>query len=772
LAETENCNVTINHPATNSRSRWPSVLPLMVICVLIAGKFSVPAEPAAGVLTNAADVIALSAADAARSLKVSVSGVVTASDPALKGRFFLQDTTSGVFVDNVNGPHLEPGTAVEISGITYAGAYAPTITAPKVQVIGTAKLPLAKPVSVEELMSGAEDSQRIETAGIVRDARVDGTRLLIDLAEGGYRFRAYATVPADYASDKLIGSRVRIRGTAAEAHNRSLRQLILVEIYIPTLSDLVIERTESRDPFEKPVIPLNNLAQYRRDNSLDQRVHVRGVVTLQNTGESLFLQDDVGGLQIQSRETAVCNLGETVEAVGFLNFENYLPVLQDAIFRKVSGPVTPIQPKRVTIAELQNGLHHAECISLTGKLIERTIRHGGGSKYSPANKTTVLVLQGSNFTFTAEAGYLPDQPELEAIQFGSLVRVTGVCLTQIDSDGKLRAFQVLVRGPEDVQVIQEPSWWTPRRLLIGVAIICAVLVVIMSWSVMLSRKNSVLNYLVREREKAQLALQQVNDQLEERVKERTNQLRVQITARKESELQFKAILAERTRLAQELHDTVEQTLAGIAMELDTSVKLYEKNPQDALAHLELSCDLMSRSQLEVRQSIWNLRRLVQEHFDIASAMLENARQLLAGTNLQVDLQVQGEVRPLPEVIEENFLRIGREAIVNVIKHAQATTVNIRLAFEPRRVVLEIKDNGRGFVPGQAAGPDEGHFGVLGMAERIKRLGGKFDLISAPGKGTSVKVEINLEPAMEPATQTVADLNNFDEELRENPDPDR
>jgi nitrate/nitrite-specific signal transduction histidine kinase len=89
------------------------------------------------------------------------------------------------------------------------------------------------------------------------------------------------------------------------------------------------------------------------------------------------------------------------------------------------------------------------------------------------------------------------------------------------------------------------------------------------------------------------------------------------------------------------------------------------------------------------------------------------------------------------------------------------------------VVLEIKDNGRGFVPGQVAGPDEGHFGVLGMAERIKRLGGRFDLISAPGKGTSVKVEINLEPALETTTsQTFADLDNFDEEFRENPNPDR
>ncbi|MBW8863867.1 MAG: hypothetical protein JF609_02895, partial [Verrucomicrobia bacterium] len=84
------------------------------------------AQPVA-LLTNAMDVISLPAEQASLSLKVLVTGVVTASDPTLKGRFFVQDATGGVFVDDVNGTRLKAGELVEISGITYAGAYAPTI---------------------------------------------------------------------------------------------------------------------------------------------------------------------------------------------------------------------------------------------------------------------------------------------------------------------------------------------------------------------------------------------------------------------------------------------------------------------------------------------------------------------------------------------------------------------------------------------------------------------------------------------------------------------
>ena len=398
-------------------------------------------------------------------------------------------------------------------------------------------------------------------------------------------------------------------------------------------------------------------------------------------------------------------------------------------------------------------------------MIERTVRQGRRLN------TTTLVLQGTNVTFTAEADDGQGQLELGTIPISSVVEVSGICLTEIDSDGKLRSFRILMQGPEDFRIIQKPSWLTPQRLLIGFAIVCSVLIVFVSWTVMVSRKNLVLNVLIRERDKAQIALQQANDQLEERVRARTEQLEFQVTARKESELQFKAVLGERTRLAQELHDTVEQTLTGIALQLDIAAKLYAQNPTDALSHLELARNLMFRSQMEVRQSVWDLRCLVQEQFDLSSALLERARQVTSGTSIHVDLKIKGQVRALPEVVEENILRIGQEALTNVVKHARATSVNIHLEFEPQQVVLRIQDNGHGFVPQNAVGPREGHFGLLGMSERIKRLGGQFNLVSVPDKGTTVQVAIQLDQPQETLLPGIVDQQYSHEETREDTHPD-
>lgn len=711
--------------------------------VLLGGARLAPSQSTNELLTNALQIISLPAEKAAQSLKVAVIGVVTASDPALNGRFFLQDATSGVFVDNVYGKHLEPGQVVQVTGITYPGAYAPTITAPKVRTMGPGVLPPAKPVSVEQLMSGSEDSQRIEIMAIVRDARLDGTRLAVDLADGGYRFRAYLVVLPGYPCEKLVGSLVRLRGTAAEAHNRPLRQLIQVEVYVPRLADLVVEKPEAMDPFDRPVLPLNNLAQYRRDNSLGQRVHVRGIVTLQKPGEGLFLQDDRGSLQIQCRQASLCFPGDTVEAVGFPSFQNFLPLLEDAVFRKTPASKAIVEPRAITIDQVQGGLHHAEFVSLSGKLIERTVRPGRVAKSSATNGTTVLVLQGSNFTFSAEADYAPGQDDLTSVPIGSTVRAKGVCLTEINSDGKLRSFQILMRQPGDLLLLRQPSWLTPRRLLIGLVLLGAVLIVIASWVVMLSRKNAALNFLIGERESAQRALQQAHDQLEHKVKERTEQLKFEITARKESEVQFKAVLSERTRLAQELHDTVEQTLTGIALQLDTAAKLRLRNAGTSLHHLELARSLMARSQVEVRQSIWDLRSRALEQFDLGRALAQSARQITSGTAIRLDFTTRGDPGALPEIVEENLLRIGQEAVANIIKHSRAASVNMQLCFEPGQVRLAVADNGVGFDRDQVAGPNEGHFGLLGMSERARRLGGRFILFSRPGQGTSLRVEIPL-----------------------------
>lgn len=713
-----------------------------------------PAQEQTATLTNAVQVISLTAEQASRSLKVLLTGVVTAADPVLKGRFFMQDSTGGVFVDNANGRRPAPGDLVEVSGITYAGAFAPTVTAPSVRVIGTAPLPVAKPVSVEQLMSGAEDSQRIEISGIVRDARKDGSRLTMDLVTGGYRFKAYLTVDSSFHPEKLVGAQVNLHGTAAEAHNRSLRQLIALELYIPSLADLVVQRSESINPFDRPVIPLDKLAQFRRDNSLAQRVHVRGVVTYQKPGDCVYLQDRIFGLQVQSRERKELLPGELVDAVGFLSFENYLPVLQDAVLRTTGEPRIAITPKPATLEELQSGLYHADYISISGRMIEFVANHSRQGSSQPGN--TTMVLQSSNMTFTAIADNLPGQAALASIPIDSVLQVSGICLTKIDSDGKLETFQILIGNPKDVIILKKPSWLTPHRLWIGFIAVCSVLIVIMSWTLVLSRKNSTLNYLIAEREKAQSALQQANDQLEERVRERTAQLKFEITARKESEVQFKAVLTERTRLAQELHDTVEQTLTGIALQLNAASKLHGRNPENSLHHLELARSLMSKSQVEIRQSVWDLRSRANEKFDLPTALAEGARQITYGTKVQVHLVTKGEPQFLPEIVEENLLRIGQEALANIIKHSGAANAHIELQFERRQVSLQVLDDGVGFDREKAAGPGEGHFGLLGMSERSKRLGGRFILSSKPGEGALVRVEIPLNPSQEFQSPSAAD----------------
>ncbi len=84
-------------------------------------------------------------------------------------------------------------------------------------------------------------------------------------------------------------------------------------------------------------------------------------------------------------------------------------------------------------------------------------------------------------------------------------------------------------------------------------------------------------------------------------------------------------------------------------------------------------------------------------------------------------------------------------------------MNIQLEFQPQQVILRIQDNGRGFIPQEAVGPNEGHFGLLGISERVKRLGGQFDIVSAPEQGTIVQIEIPLSPIQETVPTTLVGL---------------
>lgn len=714
-----------------------------LVCALAPA--TAPADTAP--LSSAAAVLSLSGDQASQKLKVSVTGVVTAAEADWEGQFFVQDETGGIFVENLHQASPRPGDIVAVYGVTHPGAFAPIISSPVWRRLGTAPLPEPRQVPIEDLKTGAEDGQRVEIAGWVRTARIEQGRLLIDLDVVGNRLQVQAHPPAGVSPESLVGAQVQVRGTAVTHYIGALRHMTSVAVYAPRPEDFTIVVPEGRDPLGEPVVPINSVAQYRRERRAEQRVHVAGRVTLQHPGEEVFIEDESGGLRVVTTQAGVFRVGEPVDAVGFIEYENNLPLLRDAKLVRSGAPAAAVAPLPVTFTELAQGRHHGDLITLRGRLLDRTSRPKTGPDGAAAGLQTTWLVQGSDLTFTVESEMPAGDPGLDAIPIGSLVEVDGVCVSAVDAIGRLISVRLLLASPSGLRVLERPSWLTPSRLLAGLGLVGAGLVVAIAWLLTVAKKNAVLHRIVRELEQAQRELQEAHDTLEEKVAERSAQLQVEMTARKASELQFKAVLAERTRLARDLHDTLEQTLAGIALRLNTAAKLSRQDAEASENHLQIARNLLHQSQVGLRRSIWDLRSRELEQFDLASALRQSAEQLVDGTSIGLEFKTKGSPSGLPEVVEENVLRIGQEAITNIAKHAHAAHVSIALEFEPGILRLRVEDDGVGFEQPRSSG--DGHFGLIGMEERTKRLSGSVSVRSSPGAGTSIVVEIPLKAVAGP-----------------------
>lgn len=204
---------------------------------------------------------------------------------------------------------------------------------------------------------------------------------------------------------------------------------------------------------------------------------------------------------------------------------------------------------------------------------------------------------------------------------------------------------------------------------------------------------------------------------------------------------FSAVFAERKRIASELHDTVEQGLSMILLHLESGAARMLDSPQTASRHLELARQMVKHSLVETRNSVMELYSQELDHHDFVSAIAELVEQLTTGTSIETRVQVNGVSRKLSAVAGHHLLLICQEAIINALKHAQARQVVIALRFEPQSVRICVQDDGCGFNPESPLHLSGGHFGLAGMKERIKKLGGQLTLSSQPDIGTEVVIMV-------------------------------
>jgi signal transduction histidine kinase len=203
--------------------------------------------------------------------------------------------------------------------------------------------------------------------------------------------------------------------------------------------------------------------------------------------------------------------------------------------------------------------------------------------------------------------------------------------------------------------------------------------------------------------------------------------------------QFAAVLVERNRIAREIHDTLAQGFVGIGVQLETVAKMQPISAEQAREHLDRARILVRSSLAEARRTVWALRSEKLEENDLAGALALVARQLSGDHETKV--RVSGRPRRLPDAVESNLLRIGQEALANAVRHAQADEISVDLRFGEGVVRLSVQDDGCGFDVEHAAQAESGHFGLAGIRERVHNLGGELSLLSRPGQGSELIVEV-------------------------------
>jgi hypothetical protein len=207
------------------------------------------------------------------------------------------------------------------------------------------------------------------------------------------------------------------------------------------------------------------------------------------------------------------------------------------------------------------------------------------------------------------------------------------------------------------------------------------------------------------------------------------------------EAQFGAVLAERGRLAREIHDTLAQGFVGISVQLELVAQLLKSSRDGALEQLDQARALVRASLADARTSIWALRSETTE--DLPARLRQSCNRVSNGSPARVYLQVKGTYRPVKRKIEDELLRIGQEAVVNAVRHAEATRIDVQLVYADRVVSLAVADDGRGFAPSPNGAGPEGHYGIRGMRERAGEIDAVMVLDSAPGNGTRLSVEAPL-----------------------------
>jgi signal transduction histidine kinase len=663
---------------------------LLLLILLLAAPLARALEP----FTSISRIRALSPEEAARNLPVVIEATVTFHDPP-NSSLLLHDGHEGIFVALADEPNDRPsfgaGTRVHIEGVTQPGGFLPIIECRKITVLGEGQLPEPLRIDSSELFLPSLDCQWVQVPAIITGLRDDREFVLVAEVAG---WTVKVILPHEQRrverANELLQRPVVIRGVLGSVFNAH-RQLTARHFFVPSFDQII--PAESSQPNEEPQLRAVNELLRSNATSLS-RVRVRGVVT-HNARDGLYLRSDDGSVMVRAANPGDYAPGTVVEAEGFAAVAPFRPILRATHITTVDHTALP-KPRPLDLTADDLVRQQAELVTIDAEYLSR--RDGQDNE-------VVLQCRADKHFFEA---VLSDRDTLlPTLAANDKVRLTGICeLTTthpLPFASAVDGFRLHLQKTDGVTILQGAPWWTLRRLLWALGLIGGLALAAIVWAALLRR----------------------------RVAEQTQTIAAQI--------ERAVIKDERQRIARELHDTIEQELAGLSVQLRNARQRLINVPEQAGTAIELAERMLRHCREEARTSIRDLRSVALEQRGLHGALDETVAPVVAEAGAQFFLEVRGTPRSLSGPVEIHLLRIAQQAVANAVQHAAPREIRVRLEYHADIAALEIRDDGSGFDP-EAPAP-RGHFGLLGIRERANKIHADLTIDSAIGAGTTIRVAV-------------------------------
>jgi signal transduction histidine kinase len=625
-------------------------------------------------------------------------GVVTFNNRVLdKDYVFVQEGNSAVLVSAGNQSlksQLKVGRDVDLGGMLELGEYLPAISPLVAMELGWRSMPLPIAPQPGVPIPTSQEGKWSELEGVVHSVNTNGTLYL--MGKNGPTYLWLGQTPSNSLAN-YIDAKLRARGVLM------LHLMDAPMLLVPSRNFVDVTEEAPQNPFGIRRQLIAGLFSEDMESTGSRRVRVLGEITYRDA-ESFFIQDDSGGIRVRTSAQPAVKVGEVVEVLAFPTLNGSTPTLTEPLERPAKS-IEQVKSKDLDLSEALSPRQNGTLVQVSATLLAQ--------KTNGINQVLELQEQQRVFfaTIATSQGRLPNMTP------GSRLRVTGVRDDEMASSTMvgqklltpqfLTSLNILLRSPQDVTVLSGPPWWTWRKTASLVVMLLTILVVTLSWVHLLHRR-------IERQKAAQLAFSRhVLERLED----------------------------ERRRIAVNLHDSLGQMLMAIK---NHAILAIQRPPevQGLQFRLDEISGATSQAIEEVRRITHGLRPYQLDRLGLTQAIRTSVNRASENSSTVFASRVEDMDGLFNKDTEIHVYRIVQEAVTNVVKHSAATEAAVVIKKRTTVITLSIRDNGRGFNPATPSShPHDLGYGLNGIAERVRILGGTLAIESRPDQGTSLTIEI-------------------------------